>query len=157
MKGSTILFPVVRGPDGRVARVLLAMKKRGFGAGWYNGAGGKLEAGESYEDAAVRETSEEIGIRPRGLVQLMEVRFVFPHRPDWDQLTRVYLCDAWDGDPVESDEMKPEWFDVADVPYAKMWPSDDQWVPRVLAGEKLVGEIEFAPDNSAVRVDLRPA
>lgn len=34
-------------------RVLLGMKKRGFGMGKYNGFGGKVEPGESIEAAAL--------------------------------------------------------------------------------------------------------
>jgi 8-oxo-dGTP diphosphatase / 2-hydroxy-dATP diphosphatase len=34
--------------------ILLGMKKRGFGAGKWNGFGGKLEENESNEDAAKR-------------------------------------------------------------------------------------------------------
>lgn len=43
-------------------RILLGMKKRGFGAGRWNGFGGKLEQGESIEEAAKREFLEEAGI-----------------------------------------------------------------------------------------------
>lgn len=35
-------------------RVLLGMKKRGFGAGRWNGFGGKVQDGETIEDAARR-------------------------------------------------------------------------------------------------------
>lgn len=35
-------------------RVLLGMKKRGFGAGKWNGFGGKVHLGESIEQAARR-------------------------------------------------------------------------------------------------------
>ncbi len=35
-------------------RVLLGMKKRGFGAGKWNGFGGKVEPGETIEEAAIR-------------------------------------------------------------------------------------------------------
>ncbi|MEJ0073651.1 MAG: NUDIX domain-containing protein [Candidatus Saccharibacteria bacterium] len=44
--------------------VLLAMKKRGFGAGRWNGVGGKLDPGETVEQALVRECQEEIGVTP---------------------------------------------------------------------------------------------
>lgn len=36
-------------------RVLLGMKKRGFGAGKWNGFGGKVQPGETIEDAARRQ------------------------------------------------------------------------------------------------------
>lgn len=38
-------------------RVLLGMKKRGFGAGRWNGFGGKVQSGETIEDAARRYTN----------------------------------------------------------------------------------------------------
>lgn len=43
-------------------RVLLAMKKRGFGQGKWNGVGGKPNEGEKIEVAADREILEEIGV-----------------------------------------------------------------------------------------------
>jgi len=39
-------------------RILLGMKKRGFGAGWWNGFGGKVQQGETIEEAAKRSTTE---------------------------------------------------------------------------------------------------
>lgn len=42
-------------------KVLLGMKKRGFGVGKWNGFGGKVEAGETIPDAAAREVREECG------------------------------------------------------------------------------------------------
>ena len=38
----------------RHGEILLGFKKRGFGAGKWNGFGGKVEAGETIEDAAKR-------------------------------------------------------------------------------------------------------
>ena len=43
-------------------QILLAMKKRGFGEGKWNGAGGKVETGETIIQAASRELGEETGI-----------------------------------------------------------------------------------------------
>ena len=38
--------------------ILLGMKKRGFGAGWWNGFGGKVQQGETIEEAAKRSIKE---------------------------------------------------------------------------------------------------
>lgn len=43
-------------------QILLAMKKRGFGEGKWNGAGGKVDPGETIIQAASRELREETGI-----------------------------------------------------------------------------------------------
>ena len=45
-------------------KILLAMKKRGFAQGKYNGVGGKIEEGETPEQAMIRETEEEISVTP---------------------------------------------------------------------------------------------
>ncbi len=42
-------------------RLLLIVKKRGLGQGKVNAPGGRLEPGETPEQAAVRETREEVG------------------------------------------------------------------------------------------------
>lgn len=43
-------------------KILLGMKKRGFGAGRWNGFGGKVLSGETIEETAKREIREEAGI-----------------------------------------------------------------------------------------------
>jgi len=35
-------------------RILLGYKKRGFGQGWWNGFGGKVEKGETIQEGALR-------------------------------------------------------------------------------------------------------
>lgn len=57
-KVTTLLFLV------RDDEILLAMKKRGFGANRYNGVGGKLDPGETVEQTLVRESEEEISVKP---------------------------------------------------------------------------------------------
>lgn len=44
-------------------KVLFGVKKRGFGKGKLVGVGGKVDKGETVEEAAVRETQEEIGVK----------------------------------------------------------------------------------------------
>lgn len=45
-------------------QVLLGLKRRGFGAGLYNGLGGKLCAGETARQCAMRECLEEATVTP---------------------------------------------------------------------------------------------
>ena len=134
-------------------RILLAMKKRGFGAGRYNGAGGKLEAGETVEQAAIRETKEEIDVTPSGLRQIAILDFYFPLKgaeSGWDQQVVAYEAKAWEGDPRESEEMKPEWFIETDLPFSSMWPDDPLWLPKALAGEPVRMEFFFGEGDSVL-------
>jgi len=63
----------------RDSKLLLAVKKVGFGAGKLNGAGGKIQSGETTHTAAVRELSEEFGLtaNPRDLDEVALLHFYF--------------------------------------------------------------------------------
>ena len=56
-------------------KVLLAMKKRGFGAGKWNGVGGKVKDGETIKQAAIRE--QESGVTLQSL-EKVAVLVLFP-------------------------------------------------------------------------------
>lgn len=131
LRDATILFLIKRNEE-RISEICLAMKKRGFGAGRWNGAGGKVEAEETIEEATVREAKEEIGVEARDLRKVAEFDFYFRHKPAWDQRVHVFMSENWKGEPSESEEMKPEWFRMNDLPFDSMWPDDRFWLPKVL-------------------------
>jgi mutator protein MutT len=119
--------------------VLLAMKKRGFGAGRWNGVGGKLDTGETIEQALVRECQEEIGVTPTKYHKVAEHDFVVDSDDEhpWHNYTHTYICTIWEGEPVETEEMAPRWFSLADIPYDEMWQDDRYWLPQALDGKLL--------------------
>lgn len=61
--------------------------------GSIGGPGGHIEAGESPEDAAIRETQEEFGITPK---DLMQVAFLSDLKPPYCP-SHVFLCTDFDG------------------------------------------------------------
>ena len=63
-------------------RILLGMKKRGFGAGRWNGFGGKIKTGESIEDATKREMQEESGVEIENLDKVGIMEFEFKGNPE---------------------------------------------------------------------------
>lgn len=142
-------------------KILLAMKKRGFGVNKWNGVGGKQEQGEEIDITAVREVEEEIKVKidPQDLEKIATFRFYFPYKPEWHMEVHFYFCYKWQGEPEETEEMKPEWFDLNKLPYDKMWSDDIHWLPRVLKGEKLEGELYFNEDNNTLnpdKINIRP-
>ena len=135
-------------------QILLGMKKKGLGAGKYNGFGGKVEQGESVEQGALRELREEVGLTAEYMKKHAELTFKFPHKPEWDQVVYVFVTDKWTGTPAESDEMKPEWFSADKLPYQQMWASDAHWLPPVLAGKFVTAMFVWASDGSILEKKL---
>lgn len=123
---TTIVFPIDRSGN----RVLLGMKKRGFGEGWWNGFGGKLGPEETYKQSAVRETFEESHVTTVSLKLAARLLFYFDEVPTI--VSAVYLCDNFTGEPQETEEMRPKWFAIGDLPLEQMWGGDKYWVPHVL-------------------------
>ena len=138
-------------------KLLLGMKKKGFGAGNYNGFGGKLKENEILELGAVRELFEEVGIKanPEYLHKKAELSFTFPHKPEWNQVVHVYLVDRWEGEPNESDEMKPEWFDIDKIPYEKMWEADSYWIPHILEGKYVNASFVYGENKEILEKSLK--
>jgi mutator protein MutT len=156
MRDTTLLF-LIKKTDGKVTDICLAMKKRGFGVNRWNGVGGKCNAGESVEDAVKRESNEEIGVTIGEMYKVAALEFRFPAKPEWDQLVHTFFCEKWSGEPAESEEMRPQWFKIADIPFKDMWPDDPFWLPRVIAGEKLDASFAFGDGDMILKQDVRIA
>ena len=151
VRQQTLCF-VFRQAGGGQQQVLLGRKNRGFGAGKVMGLGGHLDPGESELACAIREVREEAGLvlAPEGTSWRGAITFDFPTRPEWDAVVSVFFGEQWDGRVRASDEISPEWFDVDSLPFDRMWDDERYWLPRMLAGEKLIGAITY--DNSGTLV-----
>jgi len=127
-------------------KILLAMKKRGFGAGKWNFSGGKATKGESPEDCIIRETEEELGTKLLSLKPVAILHFYFADKaPEdgWDQKCYVYSSSEWQGEPRESNEMAPQWWDIKSIPYHEMWPEDRSWLEPALIGKQVTAHFLF--------------
>lgn len=133
-------------------KILLGMKKRGFGVGKWNHCGGKVQDGETILQAAVREIKEEIGIlvSENDADRIGHVDFYFKDKPEWNQKMHIFLIKNWTGEPVESEELKPRWFSLNEIPYDNMWADDKHWLPMVLAGKKLEGRFDFINEGKNI-------
>jgi len=147
----TLLF-LKRGDE-----VLLALKKRGHGEGKWNGVGGKIEPGETIEQAMVRECREEIGVRPMNWRPVAELDFVqdADREASWHMYAYVFIAEEWEGEIAESEEMMPKWFEIHKIPYGSMWDDDELWLPQALRDQKITGEFTFDGEEKLLTHSLR--
>jgi len=134
-------------------KVLLGMKKRGFGEGRWNGFGGKLQEGETVEEAARRELFEEASLKVKDIEKVGIVDFEFKGQPEILEV-HIFRGSGIEGELEESEEMKPCWFHTNDIPFESMWPDDKHWLPLFLQGKKFKGRFLFGEADSILDMKL---
>lgn len=147
LKKATITF-LVKDSD-----ILLGMKKRGFGVGKWNGVGGKPNPGETTINAAIRESQEEILVTPKDPELMAILNFYHPYSEQnkgWNQEVSVYVATNWLGEPEETEEMKPQWFNSNELPYSQMWWDDEIWLPMILEGRKVKASFMFDENENII-------
>jgi ADP-ribose pyrophosphatase YjhB (NUDIX family) len=145
-----VVFLLRRGPNG--VEVLLGRKHTGLGRGKVVGICGWVDPGEGAGEAAAREVRREVGVRVEAsdLHVAGTVEYHFPTRLAWSQQATVFVCRRWEGEPVESDGMTPQWFALDAVPYARMWDDASRWLPGVLRGGTVDARFTFGADLATV-------
>lgn len=129
-------------------KVLLGLKKRGFGVGRWNGFGGKVEEGETIREAAIRELQEESGVMTQEIEEMGVLDFEFESDPKILQV-HIFRVTKFEQEPVETEEMKPQWFDIDKIPFDSMWSDDIYWMPYILEGKKFEGKFLFDRPSDA--------
>ena len=134
-------------------RILLGMKKRGFGVGKWNGFGGKVLPAETIEDSVRREVQEEAGIRVKDLTKVGILDFIFTDRTEVLEV-HVFKSEEFLGIITESEEMKPQWFHIKNIPFDEMRPDDRFWMPFFLSGKKFKGAFSFGESDTLLEQEL---
>ena len=133
-------------------KILLAMKKRDFGKGKWNGYGGKLEGSETLEEALVREIKEESNL---DLLKYEKRGEIFFHFPDIIRHVHIYEGLKWEGKLEETEEMSPKWFTITELPFNQMWESDKEWYPYFLNRVPFGGNVVFDKDYKIISMDIK--
>lgn len=131
-------------------KILLGLKKRGFGMGKLNGFGGKVEAEESIEEAAIREVFEESSLSLNKLEKIAVINFNWQDK-DQNMEVHVFHSSDFSGQASESEEMKPSWYDIKNIPYKKMWDDDKYWFPYFLKKEKFIADFLFDKHDKVIK------
>ncbi len=136
-------------------KVLLGMKKRGFGVGKWNGFGGKVERGESIEEAARREALEEVGVTVHEIKKLGVLDFCWKGKEQDILEVNIFKAADFAGEPKESEEMKPQWFNIKDIPLETMWSDDKYWMALFLKNKKFTGKFIFSEGDTILEYELK--
>lgn len=105
-------------------------KKNDVHAGKWIGVGGKLEAGETPQECAVREIFEETGLRAKPILKGL---ITFPDfTPGNDWYTYVFKVTEFEGELAECAEGTLEWVPYEEVLLKPTWEGDRVFISWLL-------------------------
>ncbi|MBF7994519.1 8-oxo-dGTP diphosphatase MutT [Rahnella laticis] len=91
-------------------------------AGYWEFPGGKIEAGETPEQAVIRELQEEVGIEAKAPVLLKTLVHRFP-----DRIITLYffLVEDWQGEPYGKEGQPKRWVKQSDLKAEEFPPANE--------------------------------
>lgn len=109
MSGQKLLLVVAVALVDADRRVLIAQRPEGKAmAGLWEFPGGKVEAGETPEQALIRELEEELGISTKAAC-LAPVSFASHSYDSFHLLMPLYACRKWQGTPEAREHIALKW------------------------------------------------
>ncbi len=147
----TTLVHLVR--EGEYLMLHRIKKNKDVNAGKWIGVGGHLEAGETPEECAIRETFEETGLT----VHSLDFRGIvdFYNDGDYDD-ERIYIYTSGDfsGELKECNEGVLAWIPGEEVLSLNLWEGDPVFLKPLLAGvSDFYFELHYEGDRLAKVVD----
>ncbi len=134
---ATLVF-VIRNRSG-IPKVLLGQIRSGLIMGFLTPPGGKVEKSDrNIKEAAKRELLEETRLKAREMHEVAKVKIkILSERRT--VILHVFVCKSFSGvlRRLEREFTYLKWFPVNRVPYDIMASGDEDWVKRVLRGERL--------------------
>ena len=109
-------------------RILIAKRpNKKHLSGFWEFPGGKVEKGESPENALVREVKEElnIDINNKCIAPLTFSEFNYEN---FHLLLLLYVCRRWEGEPMSMEKNEIKWVKVNTLRQYKMPPADDSLI-----------------------------
>lgn len=129
-----VVAAVIKHSLGDDTKVLIVRRGSGqTGAGFWEFPGGKVEPGESPEQALIREIQEELGLTIRVGDLVGELDFAYPSK---NIRLRVYWAEKQQGELflVEHDDFK--WCDPQEIPVGDLSEADRPFVAKIIHGSR---------------------
>ncbi len=129
-------------------KLLLKRATRGISKSRWNGVGGKLHAGETPEQSAIRETFEETGLTVRNLFYHGVMNFHNFGKDEVDFVVHLFSAKEFSGELLKNSDDGGElkWFPIDALPWHDMWQDDQYWLQHMLNGERF--DADFYQDES---------
>ncbi|QLK63170.1 8-oxo-dGTP diphosphatase MutT [Enterobacteriaceae bacterium Kacie_13] len=91
-------------------------------AGFWEFPGGKIESGETPEQAVIRELQEEVGIEPISPVLLDSLEHRFPDRII---TLHFFMVENWKGEPYGKEGQPKRWVEQSQLNEAEFPPANE--------------------------------
>ncbi len=112
-------------------RVLIAKRPEGRPlAGLWEFPGGKVEQGETPEDALIRELFEELSVRVTNPC-LAPLTFSSYDYPEFHILLALFVCRRWEGSPVPREAQEIKWVRANRLREFPMPPADEPLISHL--------------------------
>ena len=112
-------------------RVLIAQRPEGKAmAGLWEFPGGKIEAGETPEEAIIRELAEELGISTRSAC-LAPLAFASHPYENFHLLMPLFVCRKWEGFPRAIEHAALKWVRPQAIRDYPMPPADEPLIAHL--------------------------
>ncbi len=113
-------------------RILIAQRPEGKAlAGLWEFPGGKVDPGESPEDALIRELREELGVETKTAC-LAPLTFASHAYPDFHLLMPLYVCRRWTGIPESREGQALKWVRAKTLRDYPMPPADEPLIAPLI-------------------------
>ena len=150
LRGTTLVH-LVRGDDYLMLHRI--KKNKDVNAGKWIDVGGHIEAGETPEECAIRETFEETGLTVRDLVFRGIVDFYNDGDYD-DERIFIYTSESFEWQLRDCNEGELAWIPRDQVLSLNLWEGDPVFLKPLLAGDmNFYFELHYQGDHLAKVVD----
>jgi hypothetical protein len=77
------------------------------------------------------------------------------HEPEGDWEVNIFTTNKWVGEAKESQEMRPEWWEIGKLPVEQMWENDQLWLLKIFDSDKFIeGTIWLDEKEKVVKSEL---